>query len=58
MPALLSDPTYWDIRAQEARLLANHLDDHHDKDAMCKIAEEYERLAIRAQQQRERATKP
>jgi hypothetical protein len=58
MPALLSDPAYWDIRAQEARVLANHLDDRHDKDVMCKIAEEYERLAIRAQQHRERATKP
>ena len=58
MPALFSDPAYWDLRAQEARLLANHLDDRHDKDAMSRIAEEYERLAIRAQQDRERATKP
>jgi hypothetical protein len=58
MPALLMDPAYWEIRAQEARLLANHLDDRHDKDAMCKIAEEYERLAIRARQNREHATKP
>lgn len=52
-PTLLNDPAYWDLRAQEARILASHLDDAHDKAAVLKIAEEYERLAIRAQQNKE-----
>jgi hypothetical protein len=48
MPILLNNPAHWHLRAQEARLLANHLEDPEVKAATLKIAEEYERLALRA----------
>jgi hypothetical protein len=48
MPVLLNNPAHWHLRAQEARLLAAHLEDAEAKAATLKIAEEYERLAVRA----------
>jgi hypothetical protein len=36
------------LRAQEARLLAQHLEDPEAKTAMFKIANEYDRLAVRS----------
>jgi hypothetical protein len=50
MPTLLNNPAHWHLRAQEARLLASQLDDPEAKAATLKIAEEYDRLAVRAQQ--------
>jgi hypothetical protein len=48
MPVLLNNPAHWHLRAQEARLLAAQLEDPEAKAATLKIAEEYERLAVRA----------
>jgi hypothetical protein len=48
MPILLNNPAHWHLRAQEARLLAAQLEDPEAKSATLKIAEEYERLAVRA----------
>jgi len=48
MPRLLNNPAHWHLRAQEAQLLASHLEDPVAKAATLKIAEEYERLATRA----------
>ena len=48
MPVLLNNPAHWHLRAQEARLLASQLEDPEAKAATLKIAEEYERLAVRA----------
>ena len=48
MPVLLNNPAHWHLRAQEARLLASQLEDQEAKAATLKIAEEYDRLAIRA----------
>jgi hypothetical protein len=48
MPVLLNNPAHWHLRAQEARLLAAQLEDPEAKEATLKIAEEYERLAVRA----------
>jgi hypothetical protein len=48
MPVLLNNPAHWHLRAQEARLLASRLEDPEAKAAIIKIAEEYERLAVRA----------
>jgi hypothetical protein len=48
MPVLLNNPAHWHLRAQEARLLASQLDDPEAKAATLKIADEYERLAVRA----------
>jgi hypothetical protein len=48
MPLLLNNPAHWHLRAQEARLLASQLEDPEAKAATLKIADEYERLAVRA----------
>ena len=48
MPVLLNNPAHWHLRAQEARLLASQLEDPEAKAATLKIADEYDRLAIRA----------
>jgi hypothetical protein len=48
MPVLLNNPAHWHLRAQEARLLAGQLEDPHAKSSILKIAEEYERLAVRS----------
>jgi hypothetical protein len=48
MPVLLNNPAHWHLRAQEARLLGAQLEDEVAKSATLKIAEEYERLAVRA----------
>jgi hypothetical protein len=48
MPRLLNNPAHWHLRAQEARLLASHLEDPVAKAATFRIAEEYDRLATRA----------
>jgi hypothetical protein len=48
MPILLNNPAHWHLRAQEARLLAAHLEDPVAKEATLRIADEYERLAVRA----------
>ena len=57
MPVLLNNPAHWHLRAQEARLLAAQLEDHVAKTATLKIAEEYERLAVRAAQRIEEMKK-
>jgi hypothetical protein len=48
MPILLNNPAHWHLRAQEARLLAAQLEDLVAKQATLKIADEYDRLAVRA----------
>jgi hypothetical protein len=49
MPILLNNPAHWHLRAQEARLLAAQLEDLEAKSATLAIADEYDRLAVRAQ---------
>ncbi len=47
----LNNPTHWKVRADEARVLAQALKGHPEAyAAMLRIAEEYERLAVRAEQ--------
>ena len=46
---LLNDPEHWRARAEESRNLANQMKDSESKDAMLRIAEDYERLAKRAE---------
>jgi hypothetical protein len=48
MSNLLNNPAHWHLRAQEARLLAEQLDDPVAKTATLKIAQEYDLLATRA----------
>jgi hypothetical protein len=46
------------VRAQEARLLAQHLEDPEAKAAMLKIANEYDRLAVRSAERMMTTVKP
>jgi hypothetical protein len=48
MPVLLNNHVHWHLRAQEARLMASALEDPEAKAAILKIADEYDRLAVRA----------
>jgi hypothetical protein len=48
MPILLNNPAHWHLRAQGARLLAAQLEDPVAKEATLGIADEYDRLAVRA----------
>jgi hypothetical protein len=45
----INEPDHWRARAEEARVLANQMNDSESKDAMLRIAEDYERLAKRAE---------
>jgi hypothetical protein len=49
-PLSINDPEHWHQRAEEARTIANQIDDLQAKAAMLRIAEDYERLAKRAGQ--------
>jgi hypothetical protein len=51
MPAsFINDPAHWRRRAEEARTIAEQMGDLQSKDAMLRIAKDYERLAERAEQ--------
>jgi hypothetical protein len=45
----INEPDHWRARAEEARMLANQMNDSESRDAMLRIAEDYERLATRAE---------
>src|SRR5258706_11185748 len=45
----INEPDHWRARAEEARILAKEMNDSESKDAMLRIAEDYERLAKRAE---------
>jgi hypothetical protein len=46
----LNDPGYWRSRAEEARAVAVQMLDPHTKAVMLSIAQDYEKLALRAEQ--------
>jgi hypothetical protein len=45
----INEPDHWRARAEEARHLANQMNDSESKHAMLRIAQDYERLAKRAE---------
>jgi molecular chaperone GrpE (heat shock protein) len=47
---LLNDPKHWRDRAEEIRTLATDIKDPESKRTMLRIAEDYEKLAKRAEQ--------
>jgi hypothetical protein len=44
----INDPAHWRQRAKEARTLAEQINDQASKEAMLRIAQDYDRLAERA----------
>jgi hypothetical protein len=50
MPELLTDPVHWRRRAEEARRMADMIEDPEAKAAKREMAEKYERLAARARE--------
>ena len=51
----LNSPEHWRHRAEEARRMADLMSDVPLKEAMLRIAEEYEHLAKRAEQRAKRS---
>jgi hypothetical protein len=45
----INEPDHWRARAEEMRRLANQMNDSASRDAMLRIAEDYERLVKRAE---------
>jgi hypothetical protein len=50
VPSFADDPAHWRKRAKEARTLADQMNDAQSKQTMMRIAEDYERLARRAEE--------
>jgi hypothetical protein len=50
MPALINNPKHWRQRAEEMRALAAVADDLDARSSMLIVADEYEKLAQRAEQ--------
>lgn len=50
---ILNDPKHWHQRAEEARCLAEQMNDSESRRMMLRIAADYERLAEHAQQRAE-----
>jgi hypothetical protein len=57
VPSFADDPAHWRKRAKEARTLADQMNDAQSKQTMMRIAEDYERLARRAEE-RARGKRP
>ena len=49
MTSFINDPEHWRNRAEEARTLAEQMNDEMSKQTMLRIAADYERLAERAE---------
>ena len=47
--SFINDPEHWRQRAEEARAIADSLNDSQSKEAMLRIAKDYEHLAERAE---------
>jgi hypothetical protein len=52
--SIIDDPEHWRGRAEEARAIAEQMQDMPSREAMLRIAKDYERLAKRAEQRLKR----
>jgi hypothetical protein len=52
---IIDDPKHWRGRAEEARTLADQIADPTSRTMMLRIADDYERLAERAEQRLQRS---
>jgi hypothetical protein len=48
VPHFINDPVHWHERAEEARALAEQMKDEVTKQTMLGLAQDYDRLAVRA----------
>jgi hypothetical protein len=53
--SFINDPEHWRSRAEEARTIAEQMKDMPSREAMLRIAKDYERLATRAEQRLKRS---
>ncbi len=53
----IHNPEHWTQRAREMRVLADQMNDEHSKQTMLRIAEDYEKLALRATQRSDASPK-
>jgi len=59
MPAsFINDPAHWRQRAEEARTIAEQMNDLQSRESMLRIAKDYERLAERADQRAKGSQQP
>ena len=57
-PSLANDPKHWRQRAAQMRTLADEIRDEQTKETMLRIANDYERLAGRAEQRAKNSASP
>jgi hypothetical protein len=48
-PSFIHEPAHWRKRAEQARTIADQMNDAEARSMMLKIAEDYEKLAKRAE---------
>jgi len=56
LTSFINDPEHWRHRAEEIRTLADDMKDEISKQMMLRIAQDYERLAQRAEQRAKRSS--
>jgi hypothetical protein len=57
-PANINDFKHWRDRAEEVRLVAESVNDAESRTALLRIAEDYEKLAARAEERSKRPERP
>ena len=58
MSRLLNNSAHWLLRAQEVRLLAQQIEDAEAKAVILNMADEYDRLAVRAAERMNETVRP
>jgi hypothetical protein len=56
-PGLLDNPNYWRNRAEEARVVAESIQEQQSKEVMLGVARDFERMAALAEERLKRGKK-